>query len=65
MTSVPKPLKFLRPHYEELGKVREEWEEGLTEQRVSTLEIYRRTRVESWLTTCRSLYLLPFFPSSP
>ncbi|CAD6580866.1 MAG: proteasome regulatory particle base subunit, partial [Tremellales sp. Tagirdzhanova-0007] len=33
MTSVPKPLKFLRPHYEELGKVREGWEEGLTEQR--------------------------------
>ena len=39
MTSVPKPLKFLRPHYEELGKVREGWEEGLTEQRVSALEV--------------------------
>ncbi|WRT64812.1 uncharacterized protein IL334_001748 [Kwoniella shivajii] len=33
MTSVPKPLKFLRPFYEDLGKVRESWDEGLKEQR--------------------------------
>ena len=37
MTSVPKPLKFLRPHYEELGKLRETWDEGLKDPRVSGL----------------------------
>lgn len=35
MTSVPKPLKFLRPHYEELGKIRDRWPESLRDQRVS------------------------------
>lgn len=34
MTSVPKPLKFLRPHYEEMGKIRESWAVELKEQRV-------------------------------
>ncbi|GMK57829.1 hypothetical protein CspeluHIS016_0406630 [Cutaneotrichosporon spelunceum] len=33
MTSVPKPLKFLRPHYEEMGKVRDSWPAELKEQR--------------------------------
>ncbi|OCF58861.1 26S proteasome regulatory subunit N1 [Kwoniella mangroviensis CBS 10435] len=33
MTSVPKPLKFLRPFYEEMGKIRDSWDEGLKEQR--------------------------------
>ncbi|WVQ83362.1 hypothetical protein IAT38_005502 [Cryptococcus sp. DSM 104549] len=33
MTSVPKPLKFLRPFYEEMGKIREAWSESLKEQR--------------------------------
>nr|XP_019047227.1 26S proteasome regulatory subunit N1 [Kwoniella bestiolae CBS 10118]OCF26157.1 26S proteasome regulatory subunit N1 [Kwoniella bestiolae CBS 10118] len=33
MTSVPKPLKFLRPFYEEMGKIRDGWDEGLKEQR--------------------------------
>lgn len=33
MTSVPKPLKFLRPHYEELGRIRESWPKELKEQR--------------------------------
>lgn len=28
MTAVPKPLKFLRPHYEELEKCHEEWAAG-------------------------------------
>ena len=28
MTAVPKPLKFLRPHYEELGKTYEQWPAG-------------------------------------
>ena len=28
MTAVPKPLKFLRPHYETLTKLYEEWPEG-------------------------------------
>ncbi|KAI9713224.1 MAG: proteasome regulatory particle base subunit [Bogoriella megaspora] len=28
MTAVPKPLKFLRPHYEELEKTYESWPEG-------------------------------------
>ena len=34
MTSVPKPLKFLRPHYDEMGSIRESWAENLSEQRV-------------------------------
>ena len=28
MTAVPKPLKFLRPHYEPLTKLYEEWPAG-------------------------------------
>ncbi|KAG8527549.1 proteasome regulatory particle base subunit [Bacidia gigantensis] len=28
MTAVPKPLKFLRPHYEDLGKTYENWPSG-------------------------------------
>jgi 26S proteasome regulatory subunit N1 len=28
MTAVPKPLKFLRPHYESLSKAYDEWAEG-------------------------------------
>ncbi|KAK2877078.1 proteasome regulatory particle base subunit [Arthroderma sp. PD_2] len=28
MTAVPKPLKFLRPHYDDLAKVYEEWTAG-------------------------------------
>jgi hypothetical protein len=41
MTSVPKPLKFLRPFYDDLGKVREGWAESLKEQRVSGLTVTR------------------------
>ncbi|CAK9782743.1 endopeptidase [Cutaneotrichosporon oleaginosum] len=33
MTSVPKPLKFLRPHYEDMGKIRDSWSTELKEQR--------------------------------
>jgi len=28
MTSVPKPLKFLRPHYEPLLELYEQWKDG-------------------------------------
>lgn len=28
MTSVPKPLKFLRPHYEPLCELYEQWKDG-------------------------------------
>lgn len=28
MTAVPKPLKFLRPHYEKLEKAYASWPEG-------------------------------------
>jgi 26S proteasome regulatory subunit N1 len=28
MTAVPKPLKFLRPHYEKLEKAYESWPQG-------------------------------------
>lgn len=37
MTSVPKPLKFLRPHYDELGSIWQSWDKELKEQRVSHL----------------------------
>ncbi|WVN89474.1 uncharacterized protein L203_104698 [Cryptococcus depauperatus CBS 7841] len=33
MTSVPKPLKFLRPFYEEMGRIREGWNDNLQEQK--------------------------------
>lgn len=33
MTSVPKPLKFLRPHYDDMGKIRENWATELKEER--------------------------------
>ncbi|ODO09668.1 hypothetical protein I350_01882 [Cryptococcus amylolentus CBS 6273] len=33
MTSVPKPLKFLRPFYEEMATIREGWSDDLTEQK--------------------------------
>lgn len=29
MTAVPKPLKFLRPHYDELTAVYEKWPSGM------------------------------------
>lgn len=28
MTAVPKPLKFLRPHYDELTEIYEKWDAG-------------------------------------
>lgn len=28
MTAVPKPLKFLRPHYDELAELYEQWPAG-------------------------------------
>lgn len=28
MTAVPKPLKFLRPHYDDMAKLYEEWPPG-------------------------------------
>ena len=37
MTSVPKPLKFLRPFYEELGKIRRVWHPSMVEERVSLI----------------------------
>jgi 26S proteasome regulatory subunit N1 len=39
MTAVPKPLKFLRPHYESLEKAYESWPEG--ENKVSYILIER------------------------
>lgn len=33
MTSVPKPLKFLRPHYDDLGKLRDSWAHSLKDER--------------------------------
>ena len=35
MTAVPKPLKFLRPHYDELTAVYKEWPSG--EDKVSII----------------------------
>jgi 26S proteasome regulatory subunit N1 len=34
MTAVPKPLKFLRPHYEKLEEIYESWPEGDDKVRV-------------------------------
>jgi 26S proteasome regulatory subunit N1 len=35
MTSVPKPLKFLRPFYDELGTIRRKWHGDMVDERVS------------------------------
>lgn len=35
MTSVPKPLKFLRPFYADLEEVRKTWPESLASEKVS------------------------------
>jgi len=42
MTSVPKPLKFLRPFYEELGKIRRVWHASMAEERVSLVSSVQR-----------------------
>ena len=42
MTSVPKPLKFLRPFYEELGKIRRVWHASMAEERVSLVSGFRQ-----------------------
>jgi 26S proteasome regulatory subunit N1 len=51
MTAVPKPLKFLRPHYESLEKTYESWPAGadkvgalewLYEQTLTAAELLRR-----------------------
>ena len=60
MTSVPKPLKFLRPHYEEMNTIREGWAQNLTEQRVCPPCPLRRSH---GLTCSHSS--LPFSLSSP
>jgi 26S proteasome regulatory subunit N1 len=52
MTSVPKPLKFLRPHYEEMGGLRDGWAENLTEQRVS----YRSSSLSDLACPASALY---------
>ncbi|GKT85675.1 26S proteasome regulatory subunit RPN-1 [Colletotrichum tofieldiae] len=36
MTAVPKPLKFLRPHYETMTKLHEEWPAARTRLRSQT-----------------------------
>lgn len=63
MTSVPKPLKFLRPFYEEMGKIRDGWSEELKEQRVSGTLVMVVPGSGTYVQF--SLFLLPFFPSSP
>jgi hypothetical protein len=40
MTSVPKPLKFLRPFYEEMGKIRRVWNKSLKPERVSCFLVF-------------------------
>lgn len=37
MTAVPKPLKFLRPHYEKLEATYESWPAGDDKVRLSTI----------------------------
>lgn len=46
MTAVPKPLKFLRPHYESLVKAYESWPAGDDKVRAAT----KRQREGCWLT---------------
>jgi hypothetical protein len=44
MTSVPKPLKFLRPFYEEMGKIRRVWNKSLIPERVSCPSAFSKAR---------------------
>lgn len=57
MTAVPKPLKFLRPHYASLEKQYESWSEG--EDKVCEFLRERRT-----CTDCSSNLLQICFRSS-
>lgn len=36
MTAVPKPLKFLRPHYDDLTAVYDKWPAGATKVRFTS-----------------------------
>lgn len=47
MTAVPKPLKFLRPHYEKLEKAYESWPQG--DDKVNALAF--------WMHACLMLTL--------
>jgi 26S proteasome regulatory subunit N1 len=49
MTSVPKPLKFLRPFYEELGKIRRVWHASMVEERVSFISGVHRAERGFWI----------------
>ena len=59
MTAVPKPLKFLRPHYDELAELYEKWPAGPVkvcfgplenqEKKRDLIAILDRTR---WLICC-------------
>lgn len=44
MTAVPKPLKFLRPHYEKLEKAYESWPEGED-------KVWHTRSTEAWIHT--------------
>jgi hypothetical protein len=63
MTSVPKPLKFLRPFYQDLIQVWEQWDsKKLTEQKVRILYMHQRifecTMAYESASFVPSLYLL-------
>lgn len=55
MTAVPKPLKFLRPHYDELTELYEKWPAGTVKvcsisdlQRYKPQQIHDLTLVFFW-----------------
>jgi hypothetical protein len=54
MTAVPKPLKFLRPHYAGLEKAYESWPEGENKVRSRLCEMNPLTHCSPpWQTCCR------------
>lgn len=61
MTAVPKPLKFLRPHYEKLGQAYESWPAGEDKDSLAdTLSVLGMTSSdEEHLDTLRYRLLAP------
>lgn len=68
MTSVPKPLKFLRPFFGELQDLQASWDaSSLSEEKVgsSILSANMRPKVRVELILKRSLFSLPSCPFWP
>ncbi len=63
MTSVPKPLKFLRPFYGELERIREAWDETkLGDEKVSLFSLVELPPIRVRFVNIRPSPLPPVTP---